>query len=70
MAQTLASSSLQKSLNIRLLVTTISLIILLSTQSGLSIAQASSSFKYLSMCYATPILITEALSLVTYVQLL
>ena len=73
LAQNLASNSLQKPLNRHLLVTTVSLIILLLTQSGLSIAQARSSFQCLSMCYASPILTTEALSLaqlVTYVQLL
>ena len=46
-------------------------IILLITQSHLSVAQASSSFKCLSMnmpMHATPTLITEALHLVTYVQ--
>ena len=48
-------------------------IILLITCSRLSIAQLSSSFKRLdtrTFTYATPILITEALRLVTRVQLL
>ena len=48
-------------------------ILLLTTQSRLSIAQASSSFKCLNMhtfTFATPTLITEALHLLTQVQLL
>ena len=48
-------------------------IVLIVTSSRLSIAQLSSPFKYLNMrtfTYATPILITEALHLITQVQLL
>ena len=47
--------------------------ILLITQSCLSVAQASSSFKCIDMCtptHATPTFIAEALHLVTYVQLI
>ena len=47
-------------------------ILLLTTRSRLSIAQASSSFKLFdtrTFKYATPTFITEALSLVTQVQL-
>ena len=48
-------------------------ILLLLTQSRLSIAQASSSFECFDTCtfmYATPTFITEAFHLVTQVQLL
>ena len=47
-------------------------IILLITQSHLSVTQASSSFKHLdthTTTYTTPTFITEAFRLVTYVQL-
>ena len=47
-------------------------ILLLTTRSRLSIAQANSSLKLFDTCtftYATPTFITEALSLVTQVQL-
>ena len=46
-------------------------ILLLTTRSRLSIAQASSSFKLFdtrTFTYATPTFITEALSVVTQVQ--
>ena len=48
-------------------------ILLLTTRSRLSIAQASSSFKRFDMhtfTYTTPTFITEALRLLTQVQLL
>ena len=48
-------------------------ILLLTTRSRLSIAQASSSFKHFdthTFMYTTPTFITEALHLVTQVQLL
>ena len=54
-------------------ITVLSIILLLTARSHLSIAQASSSFKYLDMhtfTYATPTFITEALRLLTQVQLL
>ena len=47
-------------------------ILLLTTRSRLSVAHASSSFKLFdthTFTYATPTFITEALSLVTQVQL-
>ena len=40
------------------------------TRSRLSIAQVSSSFKHFDMHHTTPILITEALHVVTYVDVL
>ena len=54
-------------------VTVLCNIVLIISQSRLSIAQASSSFKLLVMpmfMYTTPTLVTEALCLVTQVQLL
>ena len=54
-------------------ITVLNNILLLTTQSRLSIAQASSSFKLFDMrtfTYATPTFRTEALRLVTQVQLL
>ena len=44
-------------------------IMLLITQSCLSIAQVSSSFEHLKYVHVTPIFINEALCIVTYAQL-
>ena len=55
-----------------LFITVLNNILLLTTRSRLSIAQASSSFKLFDtrmFTYAIPTFITEALSLVTQVQL-
>ena len=53
-------------------ITVLNIIILLITQSHLSVGQASSAFEHLGICtsmYITSTFITEALHLVTYVRL-